>query len=56
MGASSIRTIKDMDLASWYENDNLSENLRTVIPQVILVQEPEPNSSDSKSNFLYINF
>ncbi|XP_043683976.1 E3 ubiquitin-protein ligase Ubr3 isoform X1 [Vespula pensylvanica] len=48
MGASSIRTIKDMDLAGWYENDNLSENLRTVIPQIILVQEPEPNSSDSE--------
>lgn len=40
--------IKDMDLAGWYENDSLSENLRTVIPRVILVQESEPNSSDSE--------
>lgn len=40
--------IKDMDLAGWYENDSLFENLRTVIPRVILVQESEPNSSDSE--------
>lgn len=46
----SSRVIKDMDLAGWYENDSLSENLRTVIPRVILVQESEPNSSDSKYN------
>ncbi|KAL6258401.1 hypothetical protein P5V15_010359 [Pogonomyrmex californicus] len=42
------RVIKDMDLAGWYESDNLFENLRTVIPRVILVQESEPNSSDSE--------
>lgn len=40
--------IKDMDLGGWYESDSLSENLRTVIPRVILVQESEPNSSDSE--------
>ncbi|XP_026827990.1 E3 ubiquitin-protein ligase Ubr3 isoform X2 [Ooceraea biroi] len=45
-GAS--RVIKDMDLAGWFESDNLSENMRTVIPRVILVQESEPNSSDSE--------
>jgi len=52
------RMIKDMDLAGWYESDNLSENLRTVIPRVILVQESEPNSSDSKCNLfkIQINF
>ncbi|KAI4500168.1 hypothetical protein M0802_004585 [Mischocyttarus mexicanus] len=48
MGANSMRTIKDMDLAGWYGNDNLSENLRTVIPQITLVQEPEPNNSDNE--------
>ncbi|XP_070516369.1 E3 ubiquitin-protein ligase Ubr3 isoform X1 [Cardiocondyla obscurior] len=42
------RVIKDMDLAGWYESDSLSENLRTVIPRVILVQESEPSSSDSE--------
>ncbi|CAL7947523.1 unnamed protein product [Xylocopa violacea] len=42
------RIIKDMDLAGWYKTDNLSENLRTVIPQVILVQESESSSSDSE--------
>lgn len=49
------RVIKDMDLAGWYESDNLSENLRTVIPRVILVQESEPSSeysSDSEYNVL----
>ncbi|XP_020290278.1 E3 ubiquitin-protein ligase UBR3 isoform X2 [Pseudomyrmex gracilis] len=44
----TYRVIKDMDLAGWYENDSLFENLRTVIPRVILVQESEPNSSDSE--------
>lgn len=44
----SSRMIKDMDLGGWYESDSLSENLRTVIPRVILVQESEPNSSDSE--------
>ncbi|CAK9812220.1 E3 ubiquitin-protein ligase UBR3 [Anthophora quadrimaculata] len=42
------RIIKDMDLAGWYKGDNLSENLRTVIPEVILVQETESSSSDSE--------
>ncbi|KOC63815.1 E3 ubiquitin-protein ligase UBR3 [Habropoda laboriosa] len=41
------RIIKDMDLAGWYKGDNLSENLRTVIPEVILVQESESSSSDN---------
>ncbi|XP_053987373.1 E3 ubiquitin-protein ligase Ubr3 [Hylaeus volcanicus] len=45
---TSSRVIKDMDLSSWYTSDNLSENLRTVIPQVIKVQESEPSSSDSE--------
>ncbi|XP_076232510.1 ubr3 ubiquitin ligase isoform X2 [Calliopsis andreniformis] len=45
----SSRVIKDMNLASWYESDNLSVNLRTVIPRVIRrVEESEPNSSDSE--------
>lgn len=44
--------IKDMDLGGWYESDSLSENLRTVIPRVILVQESEPNSSDSEYNYI----
>lgn len=44
----SSRIIRDMDLAGWYESDNLSENLRAVIPRVVLVQESEPNSSDSE--------
>ncbi|KAG5323686.1 UBR3 ligase, partial [Pseudoatta argentina] len=44
----SFRVIKDMDLAGWYESDSLSENLRTTIPQVILVQESEHSSSDSE--------
>lgn len=42
------RIIKDMDLSNWYKSDDLSENLRTVIPQVILVQESESSNSDSK--------
>ncbi|XP_011691605.1 PREDICTED: E3 ubiquitin-protein ligase UBR3 isoform X2 [Wasmannia auropunctata] len=42
------RMIKDMDLSGWYESDSLSENLRTVIPRVILVQESEPSSPDSE--------
>ncbi|XP_043254590.1 E3 ubiquitin-protein ligase Ubr3 [Colletes gigas] len=48
-GDKSSRIIKNMDLISWYKTDNLSENLRTVIPRVIKVQEsePEPDSSDS---------
>ncbi|KAG5337844.1 UBR3 ligase, partial [Acromyrmex heyeri] len=44
----SFHVIKDMDLAGWYESDSLSENLRTTIPQVILVQESEHSSSDSE--------
>lgn len=40
-----------MNLGGWYKSDSLSENLRTVIPRVILVQESEPNSSDSKYNY-----
>ncbi|XP_012142217.1 ubr3 ubiquitin ligase isoform X3 [Megachile rotundata] len=44
----SPRVIKDMDLAGWYKNDNLSENLRTVISKVILVEESESNNSDSE--------
>nr|XP_034188211.1 E3 ubiquitin-protein ligase Ubr3 isoform X2 [Osmia lignaria] len=44
----SSRVIKDMDLSGWYKSDNLSENLRTMISQVILVQESESNSSDSE--------
>lgn len=44
----SPRVVKDMDLASWYKTDNLSENLRTVISRVSLVEQSEPNSSDSK--------
>lgn len=44
----SSRVIKDMDLAGWYESDSLSENLRTVIPRVNLVQETELTSSDSE--------
>ncbi|XP_014472841.1 PREDICTED: E3 ubiquitin-protein ligase UBR3 isoform X2 [Dinoponera quadriceps] len=44
----SSRVIKDMDLAGWYESDSLSENLRMIIPRVNLVQESEPNSSDSE--------
>ncbi|XP_066595206.1 E3 ubiquitin-protein ligase Ubr3 [Prorops nasuta] len=47
-GGNSSKAIKDMDLASWFESDNLSANLRTVIPRVTLVQEPESNSSDSE--------
>ncbi|XP_076160459.1 ubr3 ubiquitin ligase isoform X2 [Ptiloglossa arizonensis] len=46
-GDVSSRVIKDMDLSSWYKSDNLSENLRTVIPR-IKVQESEPDSSDSE--------
>lgn len=45
--------IKDMDLAGWYESDSLSENLRTVIPRVILVRESESSSSDSEYNTLH---
>lgn len=44
----SSRIIKDMDLDGWYKTDDLSENLRTVIPKVILVQESESSSSDSE--------
>lgn len=44
----SSRIIKDMDLGGWYKSDDLSENLRTVIPQVILIQELEPSNSDSE--------
>lgn len=47
------RVIKDMDLAGWYESDSLSENLRTVIPRVILVRESESSSSDSEYNTLH---
>lgn len=37
-----------MDLAGYFESDSLSENLRTIIPRVTLVQEQESNSSDSE--------
>ncbi|XP_046744693.1 E3 ubiquitin-protein ligase Ubr3 isoform X1 [Diprion similis] len=47
-GGGVTRVIKDMDLAGWFEGDSLSENLRTIIPRVTLVQEPESNSSDSE--------
>ncbi|KAJ8687402.1 hypothetical protein QAD02_023196 [Eretmocerus hayati] len=39
---------KDMDLSGWFSSNNLSENLRTVIPRVVLVQEMEQSSSDSE--------
>ncbi|XP_031787991.1 E3 ubiquitin-protein ligase Ubr3 isoform X1 [Nasonia vitripennis] len=42
------RIFKDMDLAGWFNSNNLSENLRTLIPRVVLVQEPEQSSSDSE--------
>lgn len=41
-----------MDLAGWFTSNNLSENLRTVVPRVVLVQEPEQSSSDSTVLFL----
>lgn len=40
-----------MDLAGWFNSNNLSENLRTLIPRVVLVQEPEQSSSDSNVYF-----
>ncbi|XP_049861948.1 E3 ubiquitin-protein ligase Ubr3 isoform X1 [Schistocerca gregaria] len=47
---SRKKTVKDKELASWYDSDWLSENLRTVIHQVRF--EPEPavvfDSSDSE--------
>ncbi|XP_058794286.1 E3 ubiquitin-protein ligase Ubr3 isoform X2 [Phymastichus coffea] len=45
------RIFKDMDLAGWFTSNNLSENLRTVIPRVVLVPEPEQSSSDSTGEF-----
>ncbi|XP_017880886.1 E3 ubiquitin-protein ligase Ubr3 isoform X2 [Ceratina calcarata] len=42
------RVIKDMDLAGWYITDNLSDNLRMVIPEVLFAQEPESSGSDSE--------
>ncbi|XP_017759565.1 PREDICTED: E3 ubiquitin-protein ligase UBR3 isoform X2 [Eufriesea mexicana] len=43
----SSHIINDTDLGGWYKSDNLSENLRTVISQVILLEKSESNSSDS---------
>ncbi|KAG7208964.1 hypothetical protein KM043_015133 [Ampulex compressa] len=48
--ARMSRIAKDMDLAGWYETDNLSENLRTVISRVILVQKLQPNRTRSMSD------
>lgn len=42
---------KDTDLAGWFISNNLSENLRTFIPRVVLAQEPEQSSSDSNIFF-----
>ncbi|XP_014216341.1 E3 ubiquitin-protein ligase Ubr3 [Copidosoma floridanum] len=44
----SQRVFKDMDLTGWFNSNNLSENLRTVIPRVVLVREPDHSSSDSE--------
>ncbi|XP_012275050.1 E3 ubiquitin-protein ligase Ubr3 isoform X2 [Orussus abietinus] len=45
---TSWRAVKDMDLTGWYSSDDLSANLRKVIPAVLLVQESDPISSDSE--------
>ncbi|XP_076285643.1 ubr3 ubiquitin ligase isoform X1 [Lasioglossum baleicum] len=45
------RVIKDMDLDSFYKIDNLSENLRTVVPRVIKMQESESESSESELEY-----
>lgn len=51
-GTPSPRQLNDMDLANWYSNDCLSENLRTIVGRVVLVPEPEVSpitySSDSE--------
>lgn len=51
-GTPPPRQLNDMDLANWYANDCLSENLRTVIGRVVLTPEPEVSpitySSDSE--------
>lgn len=44
----SSRVIKDMDLSSWFTSDDLSENLRTVVPRVVLMQETEHSSISSE--------
>ncbi|XP_020708415.2 E3 ubiquitin-protein ligase Ubr3 [Athalia rosae] len=51
-GASHV--IKDMDLAGWYEGDSLSENLRTIIPRVTLVDERDSEENSSDSEFEWI--
>nr|XP_033321626.1 E3 ubiquitin-protein ligase Ubr3 isoform X1 [Megalopta genalis] len=45
------RVIKDMDLDSFYATDNLSENLRTVVPRVMNMQESESESSESELEY-----
>lgn len=45
-GTSSV--IKDMDLDSFYKTNNLSENLRTVVPRVFRFPESDSDSSDSE--------
>lgn len=51
-GNSSPKQRNDMDLANWYSNDCLAENLRTVIGRVALIPKPEVSpitySSDSE--------
>ncbi|XP_011496807.1 PREDICTED: E3 ubiquitin-protein ligase UBR3 [Ceratosolen solmsi marchali] len=47
-GGGAPHVFKDMDLSGWFKNNNLSENLRTLIPRVVLIQEPEQSSSDSE--------
>lgn len=42
-----------MNLSSWFEGDNLSNNLRTVISRVMVFQEPEMNNSDCKFFFFF---
>lgn len=46
------RVLNDMDLASWFTSDSLTENLRGVINRVMLTPEPEVSpltySSDSE--------
>ena len=51
----SPRVIKDMDLSSWFATDDLSENLRTVVPHVILMQEAEPNSISNELCMYFCN-
>lgn len=51
-GIPPPRQLNDMDLANWYSNDCLAENLRTVIGRLVLTPEPEVSpiaySSDSE--------